>query len=574
MIPKNDQNFDIKVINQFLTQLRERIKNITNKESRAPHYLLHSADRMTQKQAKEFFAKKLKFQVSDEILQQVLTKFNSTGLMDMRRIIFHAMRHDADGVLGKDQALINGASVTVDANPATLQHLRYTPLQITEMLYIKILGRMKTDQSLNGLRKLLLENGQESRLVSRQSIRKLLSNFDIIVNQEDFEAFFSKFDRGDGKVIVRKFFETILNVDQSNYNPFIPKSDEDFKLQRSLAHALSIVTGHRRDIPFLQGSTEARLQGEILSNVKKSNESTETYVIKNVKPKPDQNFETESIASGLTSLDQLSIKNSYDKSIYSEEDSMASDIYSMASNSFQPSRPMTSSTVSTFGSSRVRRHFTSKNNSQNRNQMASNPFSDSRSITSEDLEDLFPSTPTESKTKKTVEELNQEILLNSFNKFYSSKSPQRPSVSKPSNNSTRSNKMKNIHPNTNPIPPNHVDTGRTRSFAINANNKLLKQKYHVSKGNTVTASEDYGLFLRSLEREKKMQKKLQTKYNLENFFKKQISNQKERNEMEEEMNVLDFNDIDRFQLNRKIRSQSRNSRNKKDSNSIASNVWK
>jgi hypothetical protein len=163
--------------------------------------------------------------------------------------------------------------------------------------------------------------------------------------------------------------------------------------------------------------------------------------------------------------------------------------------------------------------------------------------------------------------LNEDFLKESFNKYLAvrkpSQTPRRPTTGRAANNPA--SRLMKRHQS---IKPSYVSTGKPRSYSINATNSLLEQKYKVSKGNTRTSHEDYGLFLRGLKREEGKQRKLKLKFEMESLKKQLMENREE----DENKSVLQLNDVERLLLDKKIRNRSRTSN---ASESISSDkIWK
>lgn len=72
--------------------------------------MLHSVNRMTKKQAVDFLEQKLRASIDMDVFNNVAKHFDLNGLVDMKRLIFSAMRLEEEGILGKDQTLNNGGA--------------------------------------------------------------------------------------------------------------------------------------------------------------------------------------------------------------------------------------------------------------------------------------------------------------------------------------------------------------------------------------------------------------------------------------------------------------------------------
>jgi len=73
---------------------------LTNRDSRAPHYLLHSVHRMTREKAQNFFETKLSIRIEDPLLDILAEYFpTSGGLIDVKQVIYQSMlKQDATEV--------------------------------------------------------------------------------------------------------------------------------------------------------------------------------------------------------------------------------------------------------------------------------------------------------------------------------------------------------------------------------------------------------------------------------------------------------------------------------------------
>jgi hypothetical protein len=203
---------------------------------------------MTKDQTRKFLSSKLNARVSDELLEHLAVVYESKGLVDVKRMLGDAMSLEEQGLLGRDQNLIAGCTVTVDQRPKSLRGLLFTPHEIEQMLAQKISERLRNDHPLSSLHKIFRGNntGSNTRLMDRHDMRAVLCKFDIFSSDEEFEVFFSAHDRGDGFVEVRKFLTYLLPADDHELNPFTPKDEGQFRTQCNLAKVLSTMTQTRR----------------------------------------------------------------------------------------------------------------------------------------------------------------------------------------------------------------------------------------------------------------------------------------------------------------------------------------
>ena len=63
-------------------------------------------------------------------------------------------------------------------------------------------------------------------------MRNVLSKFDILPSDQDFEKFFQKhLRRSDGTIEVRQFIQDLLTPENPTLNPYLPKDDAEFAAQ-------------------------------------------------------------------------------------------------------------------------------------------------------------------------------------------------------------------------------------------------------------------------------------------------------------------------------------------------------
>lgn len=222
-----------------------------------------------------------------DVFDELDEDYLSSGLIDVQRILIDAMSisdaaHMTDnknfqrggGSGGRDWgntnnlSLRNGAVVDVDKMPVSLQAFRISPKEIGEIIFQKCLERMKHNHPLSSLHRILRESESDDdpRVITRAGLKNVLRKFDVIMNEEDFDAFFRSHDRGDGKINAREFLDSIVPKNNYDQNPLLPKDEEVFKIENTLARALEKVTGRRREVSVMNGSTSTRLQGEVVMN--------------------------------------------------------------------------------------------------------------------------------------------------------------------------------------------------------------------------------------------------------------------------------------------------------------------
>lgn len=304
------------------------MNELTNRESRAPHYLLHHNDRMTLEQAKDFFASKLNIHFDKlpvAMQQDVLQEYVDSNLLDIKRIIMDAMTvkedkvrsmGDAVGVLSS-QTLANGAAVSVDAMPTSLKKFVWTPQRIEEMIVHKCEERQKTDHPHATLYKLFRENvvGNDSNngvsgsithsnslgtnrdnqhCITRKGMKSVLHRFDILVTTEEFEAFYLKHANADGMIDVHQFLRRLMPPPSLDHNPFTPKDPMTIKQQQALASAVEELTGKRRDVSALNGPSFTRIDTKFLQSMEGNQQQEEDE-----DPHLQMDMESEEISSGI-----------------------------------------------------------------------------------------------------------------------------------------------------------------------------------------------------------------------------------------------------------------------------------
>ena len=228
---------------KFLYFLRAKIREITNREGRAPHYLLLGSDRMTKENAKIFFEKKLGTTTSDALMTELLATFDARGLLDTKRVLRDAMLlHGEEGILGADTGLIGGSNVAIDSTPATLSGFALTPQKINDLIVTRLEAKCVVEMRnlINIFRKEATDNVDVS-YISRNGMRRLLINtFDIYCNDREFDAFFNSHHNSDGYIEIKKFIWRLFPKLNLDVNPFIPKCKFDNYAERLFSEHVSI----------------------------------------------------------------------------------------------------------------------------------------------------------------------------------------------------------------------------------------------------------------------------------------------------------------------------------------------
>jgi Ca2+-binding EF-hand superfamily protein len=251
---------------KFLAFLRHQIRKLTNREGRAPTMLLAGCNRMSVEQSCEYLQKRLRVKVEPVFMRKLQSTYNNQGLLDMRRLMRDAMSIQDGGLLGVDQSLVHGGIVTVDTVPASLQGKRCNPQQVEQMLLDKLHERMTNDHPLSNLHKVFLAAG-DTRTVDKKGLRQVFVTYDIILHEEDLDAFVAKHDRGDGKIDIREFCTRLMSQSTKHKNALLPKDKRELDLQFHFAKAITGVTGHRRAIQGLTGPSGTMFEGDVVEKV-------------------------------------------------------------------------------------------------------------------------------------------------------------------------------------------------------------------------------------------------------------------------------------------------------------------
>lgn len=270
---KIHQNDDLEV---FFTLLRSHINDMINRESRAPHYILHGTTKMTLPQAKLFFKHKLYFDldsmISPEVRNTILTKYTIDGLVQVKTIILEALSmknvKEMENLSTLYGSLLNGSLVSVDRMPSSLKQAKLSPADIEQLIRSKCNERLKNDHPHASLHKMLRDNDSiDARVITRSGMNKILRLFDIIMDQDDFERFFLKHDRGDGVIDVHQLIKVLLPPDNLSDNPLIPKDPKDAYAESQLSNALRNITGKQRRVTLLNGIGSNRLVDGLLDDL-------------------------------------------------------------------------------------------------------------------------------------------------------------------------------------------------------------------------------------------------------------------------------------------------------------------
>ena len=194
---------------------RHHINELINRESRAPHYLLHGTSRVTADQAKLFFRKKLLFDLdrfSPELIAQVIQAYTSNGLVDLKRIFMEAMATKDTEDDSNQPALLNAGTVRATCMPDALKHMQaqHSPEYIESMIVSKCCERMMHGPKHTTLYKFFRDRSDDPRFLSRKNMLQILHTFDILIDKKDFEGFFTKHACSSGSIDILEFLKTLF----------------------------------------------------------------------------------------------------------------------------------------------------------------------------------------------------------------------------------------------------------------------------------------------------------------------------------------------------------------------------
>lgn len=236
---------------------------------------------MTEKQAKDFLRNRLDVDldnnsvVPSHVRDAVLVEYSVHGLVDIKRMLLEAMaikegrvRNNEDMVGSlPSQTLIQGATVSVDCMPTCLQKSTLSPEKIEELIFLKCTERLKNDHPHASLHKMFRESDGDPRTITRKGMRAVFHRFDILMAPAEFDAFYAKHDRGDGKIDVHSFLKVIMPAVNPDVNPFVPKDPTRVKMETTLSHVLAEMTGRRHDVSRLNGPTMTRSEQGFLQEL-------------------------------------------------------------------------------------------------------------------------------------------------------------------------------------------------------------------------------------------------------------------------------------------------------------------
>lgn len=269
---KINESADLKV---FFSAMRRCINDLVNRESRAPHYILHGTDKMTMLQAKAFFRQKLHFDIDslpNNLFERVVQQYLVNGLFEIKTLILQAMsmedRSDDQDYSLLNRSLLNGSLVSVDRMPNSLKQAKLTPEDIERVICLKCNERLKTNHPHASLHKIFRDStSSDNRVITRIGMGRVLQSFDIIMDSDDFDRFFAKHDRGDGVIDIHTLLKQLLPPDNLNDNPYLPRDLKDARTETDLSNALRLITGKQRQIGSFNGVPANRLSNVFLGDL-------------------------------------------------------------------------------------------------------------------------------------------------------------------------------------------------------------------------------------------------------------------------------------------------------------------
>lgn len=142
--------------------------------------------------------------------------------------------------------------VTVNKLPHTLQHTTRSPEQVEALLLAKCNERMKSDNPHVSLYKMFrdttVNSANSTREITRLGMKTILAKFDILMRHDDFDAFFSKHDRGDSCINTKDLLAHLMPPSSSEVNPYIPKDPSEMRYESELAKIIEELTGRRKSV--------------------------------------------------------------------------------------------------------------------------------------------------------------------------------------------------------------------------------------------------------------------------------------------------------------------------------------
>lgn len=307
LIDKNEH------LNIFLSAIQQKIYELIDRESRSPHYLIHTSSKMSLKNMKSFFISKLKLDVDNQftpaVLSEVYNRYNQNGLVDVKRIIVEAMTipssRNSNGSSasnpdlellktkrpssskqtsrpitssGNRKPLLNSTVASIQALPEALQRKLYSIQEIESLIVQKCYERSKTNHIHSELVKLFrdpthstdTEISHGGRYISRAGLKYILQNFDIILHSQEMDLFYTKYKQDNGLVDVHQLIHCLFPASSPDESSFIPKDTIVIKLQNNIAQVLEEITGKRREVNNLNGPSSTRMEVDFMNKISQS----------------------------------------------------------------------------------------------------------------------------------------------------------------------------------------------------------------------------------------------------------------------------------------------------------------
>lgn len=292
---------------EFLEFLRTKLRDLINREGRAPHYLIHIAGRMSPEGAARFLLDKFAVDIDSETLQEIAKFYVSSGLIDMKLLLLDVMTVESQTVMGPEKSLVDGCLVCVDELPASLRATRLSPAQIEDILRRKLSERMKNEHPMSSVHKMFRNTDVvDTRFVSAEGMLQLFNRFDVFMRKEDFKRFFDSHDQGDGRIDTRKLMQYLLPPADYRENPFTPKSTAEHRAEVKVAKKMHLtIGGGARVTDELNGPSFARLNEQVLSAVLDAEEV------------PEQRSPTGATHADIGLKSRVKPQEAYNKALYS-----------------------------------------------------------------------------------------------------------------------------------------------------------------------------------------------------------------------------------------------------------------
>jgi hypothetical protein len=294
---------------------RKRLLDLINKHSKSPNYLLQTNQNLTRNQTQAFLLSKLNLSATEEMLTEISRYYSvhhNRCLIDVRRLLNNALSKTLDthkltkwrqrrfdkalanhptrvspdlyifGTKSEDTQppidqhrnadfsnctaqssegdrtelpetqIGNNAFVAISELPISLKSTCTSKQDIVELLYTKLVAKCRTSSPLSVLHLLFEKDVTDPKYSTKRKLRQVLQIYDIIVSNEEFEAFFEDFDIKDGsdRFEIRRFLLALFPSDYDNRT-------EDSNLFSTLGVTRSATQISRQE--ELMGSTKIAL---------------------------------------------------------------------------------------------------------------------------------------------------------------------------------------------------------------------------------------------------------------------------------------------------------------------------